>query len=674
MARKKRHRRPWLQRTLVLLVLGAVFKQMPAQEIPWGNYQEDPFWWAYVPQFSYIKTDVEVQQSTYKLVGGGVRDWDQLSVMPSIGIKWSNYFYHPDLLNYSLLLEPGYDFERYDQSGSESETKQLTLDGTAMMTLLAIKPYSTSITLGRSHEEMQSDFFDSQSVNLESWNVQSGYRSGPVPVTLTVTQSDEDRSGDGQDFTTDQFKVGLHASNSRKDSDLTVLDYQFNHYDNTSGSGGSGYSSESSSHLLLLTDKEYFKRSTLASSFNFNEREAEGTSSSDLNGSITYNRDITPHMRGFLTESASDSFGGGYTAYEDNVVAGINHQLFESLASHIDLHGTLSDNNSLGSILDSTTYGVAASENYNKILGKWGHLSINNSASFDLTNQQSNGGEVIIPDESYAIPTSGPMIIRLNTPLDVSITEITKNNTPLDPSEWRAITTTDPWQVQFFSGGTHSVASGDTLLVTYVVRVNPSGSYSTTNYTGAINLRFWNDKAGVRASYLTTENHTESPGFVLQNIEQYQVGTDAGWGGVHADASYTDQRSTLYSYRSYALSEVYSRPLSPHWTVGLDCYQQWNNFPVGSGSTTNQPENLTFYSYMLHTDWRPTQVFNLAAESGLQQQRGSLADQNLFAARIYLNWAMGKLEIHLGYEHENLQYVGATYTRNYAFLKMRRNF
>jgi len=143
MAHKKRHRRPWLQGTLALFVLGAIAGRVWAQDIPWGNYQEDPFWWAYVPQFAYIKTDVEVQQSSYKLVGGAVRNWDQLSVMPAIGITWSDYFYHPDLLNYSLLLEPGYDFERYDQSGSESETKQLTLDGTATMTLLAVKPYAT---------------------------------------------------------------------------------------------------------------------------------------------------------------------------------------------------------------------------------------------------------------------------------------------------------------------------------------------------------------------------------------------------------------------------------------------------------------------------------------------------------------------------------------------------
>jgi hypothetical protein len=470
------------------------------------------------------------------------------------------------------------------------------------------------------------------------------------------------------------LKVGLHAFNDRSNADTTVLDYQFNHYVNQSSSESSSYTSESSSNLLLLTDSEHFQRSTLYSSLNINELDSEGTASSNLNGFCNYNLDVTPRLRAFITDTEANSFGDGFDSAENGVIAGINHQLFESLSSHLDLHGSYSENNSIGAILDTLTYGTTASANYNKRLGAWGHLSVNNSASYDLTDQKSSGDELIIPDESDTIPAVGPMIIRLKTPLDLAITSITKDNAPLDASEWKAITTTDPWQIQFFGGGAHSVTSGDNIVITYVVRPNPSGTYSTINYAGEINLRFWHDQAGVRVSYLTTENHTESPGFVLQNIEQYQFGGDVGWGGCHADASYTNQQSTLYSYQSYAFSESYTRPITSHCTVGANLYQQWNNFPAGSDSSTNQPQNLAFFNYMLHADWHPEGVFSATAETGLQQQRGTLVDENLFAARLYLNWTITKLEIHLGYEHENLQYVGDIYTRNYLFLKMRRRF
>jgi len=281
---------------------------------------------------------------------------------------------------------------------------------------------------------------------------------------------------------------------------------------------------------------------------------------------------------------------------------------------------------------------------------------------------------LIIPDESYTIPAVGPMIIRLNTPNDLSITSITKNNVPLDGNEWTAITTTDPWQIQFFSGGAHSVTNGDTVAITYVVQPNPSGNYSTLNYTGEIDLRFWNDQAGLRAGYMTTENHTDSKGFVLENTDQYQMGADASWHSFHADASYTRQHSTLYSYQTYGLSESYSLPTFYNSTLGINLNQQWNSFPAGSGSLTNRTQNLAFYSYMLNYGWHPPGTFSLNAEAGLQQQRGSLNNQDLFAARIYLNWRVSKLEFHLGYEHEYRQYVNAVYGRDYVFLRMQRNF
>ncbi len=365
--------RRW-QRALVLLVLAAGAGRVPAQDQPWGVYQEDPLWLAYVPQLEYLKTDVEMQQSSYRLVGGATKDWDQLTVMPAVGIRWNNYLYNPYLLNYSLLFEPGYYWQQTGASGSQSRIEELMLNGSATVNMLAAKPFATSVSFGRSHEEVQSDFFTSQTVDSQTWSVLSGYRAGAVPVTLTLDQSQEDRSGDNQDFITDQLKIGLHAVNDRKNAGMTVLDYQFNQYQNQSSAGSSSYSSESSSHYALLTDMEHFRESSLSSTLNFNERESEGTSSSDLNAACNYNLELTPHFRSFCTYSVSDSFGGGYDSVQNNIVAGINHQLYDSLTSYLDLHGLFSDSNSAGAILNSSSYGTAASVSYNKRLGDWAHF------------------------------------------------------------------------------------------------------------------------------------------------------------------------------------------------------------------------------------------------------------------------------------------------------------
>jgi len=670
---RKHPQRRWLG-ALALLVLMAAAAPAPAEDLPWGGeYQADPIWMPFLPELDYVKTDVEAQRSSYHPAGGATISWNQLTLLTAVGIKWRSYVYSPFLLNYSLVFEPGYNWQRTGYSGSSSRTQELMLNGSAMVNLLSLKPYATSITFGRSNQEVQSDFFRSQRVDQQNWSALSGYRTGPVPVTLTLEKTHEDRSGDNADFITDQLKLGLHATNDRKNGNMTIADYQFNRYDNRSSTDTSRYSSESSSNHLLVMDTEHFQKSTLYSSLSYNERLSSGLSSSDLNATTSYNRELTPHLRSFSTYSFSDSSGNGFRAMQNNLLAGLDHQLYESLASRLELHGVHANNESLGTTLSSSTVGVTGSATYNKRLGRWAHLSLNETASYDLTNQKSTGGELTIPDEAYTIPANGPMIIRLKSPSVLSVTGITKNNVPLDATEWTAITTADPWQIQFIGGGAHSLKNGDAVSITYVVKPNPSGQYSARTNSSEIALRFWQDRVGIRASYLSTENSASTQGFILDNLRQYQLGADVGWQGFHADANYTDQRSTLYSYRSYALNESYSFQVSLNATAGINCYQQWNEFPVSVGSASNQAQTLVFYNYMLHYNWRPPGGFSLNAESGLQQQRGTLKDQNLFAARVYLNWTLGKLEFHLGYENEYNKYVGELYMRHFAFLRMRRS-
>jgi len=677
---KSSQRQRRLQRSLALLVLSAGGLGAGAQS-GWGIYREDPAWYALVPQLKYIKTDVEVERSTYKPAGSASQNVNWYTVYPAAGIQWNNFIYNPYLLTYSVLFEPGYYWQQSGGGNNSFQTDQVMLNGSGAVNMLALKPYATTFTFGKTHDEVQSDFFSSETVDLQSWGALTGYREGPVPVLLTVNQSEEERNGYNQDFIIDQTSIDLHASNDRKKADSTVLDYQYNEYDNQSHGGNASYSTDSSSHHVNLIDSEHFQNSALTSTLFYNQRQTVGMSWSDLNAGLNYSVDHTPNLRSFYNYSFSDSSGSGYDSIQNSALAGINHQLYDSLASHVDVHGNYVTSDSTGSsfgssTLDSETFGVSGSADYTKRLGDWARLTINNSATYDTTEQQASGNVQDGPPESYSIPQSGPMLIRLNRPRDIQIDPggITKNGVPLQPAEYSVITATDPWQIQFYSGGLNSITNGDTIVVTYASQVNPSGGYSVLTYAGMVGLRFWNEQAGIRAGYNVTRNQTDSSEFVLQNVREFLAGADVTWHGFHLDGSYTDQKSSLYSFRSYSLDESYTMPVGLHSTVGINLNQQWSVFPPGSGVFTNKTENLAFYSYMLHYDWHPAGAFSLNAEAGLQQVRGGLDKQDLFAARVYLNWMFNKLEIHAGYQHENRQYPTEDYQRDYFFLRMRRNF
>lgn len=671
----QQRQRRWLH-SLVLLVLAASAGRTDAQDnAGWGLEREDPLWTLYVPQLKYIKTDAEADRSSFRSPSRSGQDTTRLSVSPAVGVGWNNYVYHPYLLNYALLFEPGYEWTQSGYNGGDFQTEQLLLNGSGVVSLLSAKPYATTVSFGRAHQDVQSDFFSSETADTQSLGVFTGYHAGPIPITLTFDQMQEDRSGYSSEFLTELNKIGLHATNERHRKDTTDFNYQYNLYNNESHGANASYASETSSHHVIMTDAEHFRRSSLFSSVYFTERESRGSASSDLNASCNFNLEHTPHLRSYYTYSFGDNFGDGYSSTQNNALAGINHQLYESLDSHFEVNGAYGSSESGNSSQDSTSYGLAGGLNYNKRLGDWAHLSVGNDASYSLTDQHATGSEQTIPDESHAIPAVGPLIIRLNTPRVIAITSITKNNIPLDSSEWTANTGTDPWQIQFFTGGAHSITNGDNVAVTYIAQANPSGSYSVFNYSGQVELRFWNDRAGIHAGYSLTRNGADTAGFILQDTEEYQAGADVGYRGLQLGANYTDQHSSFYSYQNIALSENYSMPVFSHSTVGINCNQQWSIYPSDGGTTTtNQAQNLAFYSYMLHYDWHPEGRFSLNTEAGLQQERGGQNDQDLFAARIYMDWSINKLEIHLGYQHENQQFSNETRERDYVFLRMRRNF
>ena len=389
---QKRHGR--LRRVLAAMALAAGAAGMTAEDLPWGNPQDQTSWWYYVPfpQFDYLAMNAEVRQSSYKSRSGATTTWKEAVLTSSLRLTWQNYIYNPFLLSYTLALEPEYRWQKYAVSGRTSDTKEWVLNGRATATLLSAKPFATSFTVSHTRQEVQADFFNSQTMDLQSWGVQSGYRDGPVPVTVTFEQSEEDRTGNNQEFITDQLKLNLHAKNDRQNGDITILDYQFNRYQNQSLGGNGSYSRQSRSHHVQLTDVERFKKSTLSSLFNFSELEASSLATTSMNAFFNYNLGLTPRLSNYYTYSVSNSFSDGYNAWQNSVTAGLTHQLYDSLSSNLSFRGSTTDNRSAGATLRSSSYGTGLALSYNKRLGAWGNLAISSSASLDMFDQQSSGG------------------------------------------------------------------------------------------------------------------------------------------------------------------------------------------------------------------------------------------------------------------------------------------
>jgi hypothetical protein len=637
---------------------------------------EEPRWLMLRRADSYLSLDAEGEQQTTGSSGGGDTTIQRIYLAPAVGIGFDGSVYHPDLLSFSLRPEFQYVWQqiRSPNAPSAEQTSWLP-NGTGTLTLLQTKPYFSTFTLSGAHDIHQYDFFNSATEDLRAWGVNTGYRTGPVPVTVGFQQSELDTDGLSQHSTFNQTTLNLHAHSDRADNNMTDLSYLYGKFDRTLESSGQSFQDSSDYHYVTLDDQEHFGKSSLNSTVLFNQLDSINGGSQQLNLALDYSIQHTENFRSL--------YDYGFTRYSDDLSdsmdnylrAGVEHQLYESLSSAIDVHGIDSHSSSTGSELDVDTIGTASTENYSKCLGTWGRLTIGNAANYELTQQHSVGTQLYIAREAHTV-TAASSFFRLKVPRVTSIVSITGDlNHGFQPLvegvDYIVDTSVDPWQItiQFTSLTVQGleIANGSVkVLVSYNVIPNPTGSYSSLADQFQVRLDLFHQLLGFYSRLNYIQNWTDMPGLVLENVNEFQAGADFSWRGLYLNGNYTDRDSSFYSYRAYGTSEGYSFRLPDNAGMGVDLHQQW--------STYSPNQKIDYYDIMAHFDWQPTPHLNWKVEGGIQHQRGGGADQDLAIARSYLEWTQGRIRAHLGYEYQGRDLSGQTLESHFIYLRLRRYF
>lgn len=676
MSRNNKNNALRLPGSLALLTLAAGVGRVFGQVV---TLEQAPTW--NPPQVRYLRSEVEMGQVNYQ-AGNASSENQHLNINAGAGIGWDYFLYHPNLFTFSLLGEPGYTWQQFNNGGQASSSEGFMLNGNFNGTLLQSKPYAATVSYARSHDNYQYDFFNSSIMDLERWGMSTGYREGPVPVTVSLQHSQTDSSGLNYNSTMEQTILSLNATSLRKDLDHTELSYQFNTYAGITGKsvGSGGYQNEGASHYLLMNDLEHFGKKVLSSSLFFNHLEMQGTASDSLNLGLDYQWEHTPHLK-----SSYDYSLGYYSSGSDSVIThavsvGLQHQLYESLSSAADVHGSNSGSDSSGSQSDSQSVGVAGSVTYSKKLGQWANLTLSDGAGYDLTHDNSGGQQQFIADESHNVP-AGNLPFYLSQPRDVSVSSITYfNGTTTDVliegpapfGDYEVISTTDPWQIRVYTTGPHHVIGPATVKVSYTIQSNPTGDYGTFNNVASARLGFWNQRADVYASYGMSDNQSSTYGFVFNNYSEFQTGADLMWNRFWLNAAFTVRESSLYNYQALNLSEGYTILSTYRHTLSLDLHQMQTT-TSSSDLTTSQTTDQTYYSATCKYRWTPFAALSWNSEAGVLHEDGSYHQDGL-VFRSHVSWLVGKLTFQLSYEFERQEYTAETRGRNYVYLQMRRSF
>jgi hypothetical protein len=631
-----------------------------------------------IPQLKYIDTDVELQHDTYSQKNGSNSTYNNwIYVAPTLGISWDYFLYHPDLFSFNTLFEPGLNLTQNNNNGSTSKETAWLLDGKFEGVLLRQKPYLSRFSYEKSHNTYNYSFFNSATLDTELYAVDTGYRTGPVPFTVDYTHSHEISDGLNYNTTTDSDTVSLNAQNARHNDNLTVFSYEFNDFNSSSTSPSTAsapqdFTSSSTLQHLTLTDAENFERSALNSSLYYDHVDNTSAVSDSLNSTLNYDLQHSAQLRSFYDYQFSYYSSQGSDSHGQTGRAGLQHQLYESLTSSIDVHGASVDTSSSSSSVNTYSAGTTGTLGYNKRLSNWGHLSITDTTGYNLTWQDVSGTEQLIANESHIVPPNG--IIFLDHPNELAWVSLTgPNGTPvyIEGQDYTLDTTANPWQVRIINTGPSNILPGQTVNANYYIQPGPTGSYGTFNDYVEVRLDFWQNLAGLFFRYSTSENQTSTAGLVLNNINQIQTGGDFNWHKLHLAATYTDRNSTYNSYKSFTTSEGYTLLAGAHNTASINFNQQWSTYP---GNGTNPSQQAEFYSWTGRDDWRPVSCFSWSFEGGYEQQHGDGFDNNFIVARSYINWTIGRLDVKLGYEFQDQEYTAETRQRNFAYLRVRRSF
>jgi hypothetical protein len=662
-----------LPRWIAVAVLAAGTSRAAAQSVDWSQSQGISPFGRQWPRFTSLNYDMEYEQDIFSSPGAHIVT-DRIYIFPSVGVAWQSYLYHPDLLAYGFQFEPGYIWEKSGSPGAMSVTEQLALNGDFRADLLRQKPYATLLSYSSSYQQVNYDFFNTALVDSKDWGVTSGYREGPVPVNVGFNQSYVNSTSPGQTSDTVQSTVTLDAKNQRSMDDLTHLNYQFGQFNRQNTTAGVGFTDDNNYNLVTLTDLEHYQKSIWRTSLLFNQINTLNTfSSSDLNALTDYDIELTPNLHNiydyafsWYDDSLSDSI-------QNTATASLHHQLYDSLASGVQVEGSTLNSSSGESTLDSYSVQTTGTADYTKRLGSWGRLTIGETLSYTATDQVTSGPQTTINNESHLVPNTG--LVMLDQPNTLAVIQVTDSRgIPLPPTDYIVIQTTNPWQIQIIFGGLNPIVPGSTILVTYTVKSNPTGAYSTLGNQSKVTLSFLHDMADVYVGYNLTQNQASSPDFVLQDERQFQAGADFHWRGLSLSANYINTVSTLYNSTAYNLGENYSINPSARTRVGVSLTQQWDYYTYTTALPGNENQYSTFYNFMVFCDWRPTTHLSWNNEAGLQRAIGSQINQNFLAVRTYLNWNIGKLEVHLGYSYEGQKFTSQKSTSNYAFIRFRRYF
>jgi hypothetical protein len=673
MSRPCYHRRRWL---VGMLVAGLVQRLQPwihADDIAWFRLNG-------MPEPS-VGLEVDGSQETTTI--GGIKSiYDTLFITPTVGLRGSGSIYHPNLLAFDFNGDLGWG---WNNMTTTSPGYRQTIDESDQLhryfveaDLLQEKPYHLNLYASEDHTYRDYGSFDTYTVDLTRYGGHFGWETGPWSVTSDFGYQDESDTGLLDSSETKETFVNLLAINKRQFGQ-TTLTAQWDMFDNILNFGNSVTSVNES---VGLADSETFgshKQITASTSASFSHAENAGQATDIFNATENINVHHTRDLNSFLIfnfehnelQPASENYAQG--------TAGVRHQLYESLTSTLDVHGSYEDNSDPSGSSSTDLYGVTLAENYLKRLQSWGRLTIGASITADHQDQTTSGGALTVIAESHQLylPTSAQYRpVYLNQPEVIAASiQVTANGQPLvQGSDYEVVPSGQLTEIRLISPPSSHLQSllgaADNLSVSVNYQSESAFNASYESLDSNIQIRL--DLFGRFGIYgrMNWMDNNAPPAILTETLTDLIGGVDYNWRWLRAGAEYEDYDSNFTQYNSFRFFQNLNFTLDHRSSLSLNCDETFYHYPASG--------DQTLYQFTTRYNLQIWSSFSCYLQGGFSWQDVLGSHEIDGSAQAGFSWTRGKLSVRSGYEYTSQNTTSGPFTENMAknriFAYLKRTF
>ena len=644
----------WFQRCRVPLSLLAVGI---AQRLVPGARAEDPTWFKLngIPE---VRAGLEMDGSTESdRINGATSTYDTLFITPTAGLRTSGSVYHPNLLAFDFDGEMGWGWDQmrttspgYSQTINESDELNRYI---LQVNLLDEKPYNASFFASEDHTYRDYGSFDTFTVDSSRYGGRMNWDTEYLNLNTDFGYRDETDTGlvDSSEVAETYFNfLGIN----KRPGGQTTLTARWDTFDNTLNYGSKLTSMNES---VGISDAETFgsrQQISAATGASFMHAEYGGQQQDTINANENVNITHSRTLESFLLFNFEQNYLHPSTETYAQGEYGLRHQLYDSLTSTWDVHGSHQEDSESASSGSSDLYGSGLAENYVKRLQSWGRLSLGTGIVADHHDDSSTGDMVTSADETHQLylPTSPQYRpVYLNHPhvTQSSIQVLSGGQVLVASTDYELITSGDLTEVRLIAPASSHLqgllGANDNLSVSVSYESESANNAAYESLTSNSQIRL--DLYGCFGIYgrLNWQDNNAPPTVTIQTLTDLVGGVDYHWRWFRTGAEYEDYDSNFSQYTAYRFYQSLDFQVNNRSSLGINFNETFYDY-TDSGTQT-------FYQFTTRYNVQLWSSLSCYVQGGFAYEDVLKSDQVNGSAQAGFSWTRGKLSVRTGYEYNS---------------------